>query len=219
MARYLILKLQGLFQAWGGHTFETYRPTELFPTRSGVTGLLGACLGLRRHEKEALADLDRSYSYAVRRDQSPYPATRMVDFHTVQNVRTVKSDPKETEITRREYLEDASFTLALSQSKKAAYDLDRLGEALRRPELTPYLGRRSCPLGRPLFEADLLASSFDEALRAVVPGSGTVYSEAKPVQDAVAIRIRDLPVAGSRHFETRRIFVYAAEEDAGHVHQ
>lgn len=217
MARYLIIKLQGLFQAWGGHTFETYRPTELFPTRSGVTGLLGACLGLRRNEKEALANLNRSYSYAVRRDKSPYPATRMVDFHTVQNVRTVKSGPKETEITRREYLEDTSFTLALWQSEKAAYDLGRLGETLQRPELTPYLGRRSCPLGRPLFETYLLASSFDEALRAVDPGSGTIYSEEKPTQDAVAMRIRDLPIAGSRQFETRLVYVYVAGEGAHDV--
>lgn len=36
MPIYLILKLEGPMQAWGGHTFEDYRPIQPFPTRSGI---------------------------------------------------------------------------------------------------------------------------------------------------------------------------------------
>ena len=46
MPRYLILRLDGPMQAWGTHTFEDFRPSNLFPTRSGLLGLLGACLGI-----------------------------------------------------------------------------------------------------------------------------------------------------------------------------
>ena len=48
MSRYLILRLDGPMQAWGSHTFEDFRPSNLFPTRSGLLGLLGACLGIDR---------------------------------------------------------------------------------------------------------------------------------------------------------------------------
>ena len=33
MKDFLILKLQGAMQAWGGHTYETFRPSYIFPTR------------------------------------------------------------------------------------------------------------------------------------------------------------------------------------------
>lgn len=46
MRSYLILRLAGPMQAWGQPTFEGTRPTGRFPTRSGLLGLLGACLGI-----------------------------------------------------------------------------------------------------------------------------------------------------------------------------
>lgn len=46
MNEYMILNLRGVLQSWGGHTFEDYRPSNLFPTRSGLIGLLAACLGI-----------------------------------------------------------------------------------------------------------------------------------------------------------------------------
>ena len=48
MPRYLILKLQGPMQAWGPILFEDFRPSHLFPTRSALLGLIGACLGIDR---------------------------------------------------------------------------------------------------------------------------------------------------------------------------
>lgn len=50
MNQYLALKLQGVMQAWGGHTYEDLRHTELIPTRSGILGLLAACLGIDRQD-------------------------------------------------------------------------------------------------------------------------------------------------------------------------
>ena len=40
MPRFLILRLDGPMQAWGTHTFEDFRPSNLYPTRSGLLGLL-----------------------------------------------------------------------------------------------------------------------------------------------------------------------------------
>lgn len=128
MSNCLILTLQGVFQAWGKHSFETYRPTELFPTRSGITGFLAAALGITREETQSYLDLDKSYIYAARCDRERAASVlnekprqyqmgrKMTDSHTVQEVRTVGSKPKPTEITRREYLEDQSFTVAIMEA-------------------------------------------------------------------------------------------------------
>jgi len=68
MPRFLILKLDGVMQGWGGHTYEDWRPTELFPTRSGLLGLLGACLGIDRQDIDRLNALAESVNFAVRVD-------------------------------------------------------------------------------------------------------------------------------------------------------
>lgn len=46
MQDYLILQLNGPMQSWGLPTFEGIRPSAPFPGRSGLLGLLGACLGI-----------------------------------------------------------------------------------------------------------------------------------------------------------------------------
>lgn len=61
MNRYLILRLAGPMQFWGLPTFEGTRPTAAFPTRSGLLGLLGACLGIRRNNKDSLQSLRTAY--------------------------------------------------------------------------------------------------------------------------------------------------------------
>ncbi len=61
MPDYLIIKLQGAIQAWGGHTYEDYRPSLIFPTRSAIVGLLGACLGVQRDKLAALKSLSDSF--------------------------------------------------------------------------------------------------------------------------------------------------------------
>ncbi|MFZ5810892.1 MAG: type I-E CRISPR-associated protein Cas5/CasD [Thermodesulfobacteriota bacterium] len=215
MAAYLILTLDGVFQAWGGHTYETFRPTELFPTRSGLTGLFAACLGIRRHEKGPLRSLAGNFRYAARRDLMPgRKPDRMTDYHTVQNVRTVKGKPKDTELTHRQYLEDTIFSLAVH-----FLDNKILGEvtaAIQKPALTPYLGRKSCLLNRPLFNKVAEADSLEHALLQTPPSSGIVYSE-EPGPSISPMRVRDVPLyEKSRAFETRTIYIYTMEVDHAH---
>lgn len=89
MNRYLILRLAGPMQFWGLPTFEGTRPTAAFPTRSGLLGLLGACLGIRRNNKDSLQKLANSVRFAIRCDQKmvdshPLKVTKIIDYHTVQ---------------------------------------------------------------------------------------------------------------------------------------
>lgn len=70
MPRYLILRLDGPMQAWGTHTFEDFRPSSHFPTRSGLLGLLGACLGIDRRDHAGQEGLAASVEFTVRVDRA-----------------------------------------------------------------------------------------------------------------------------------------------------
>ncbi|TXP19879.1 type I-E CRISPR-associated protein Cas5/CasD, partial [Escherichia coli] len=88
MRSYLILRLAGPMQAWGQPTFEGTRPTGRFPTRSGLLGLLGACLGIQRDDTSSLQALSESVQFAVRCDElilddRRVSVTGLRDYHTV----------------------------------------------------------------------------------------------------------------------------------------
>lgn len=87
MRDHLILKLQGVMQAWGEHTFEGLRPSTNFPTRSALAGLLAACLGIDRNDRKQQQALADSFLYAVRQDETRWSVIKMTDYHTVKDAR------------------------------------------------------------------------------------------------------------------------------------
>ncbi len=218
MARYLLLKLEGVLQAWGGHTFEDVRPSELFPTRSGLLGLLAACCGISRTQRDALQALAESVLFSVRIDSQPL---KMIDYHTVKNARDSYAGLKSHDTIQswREYLQNANYTVAISNTTQATVSLDQLKHAVQKPIYTPYLGRRSCPITRPLYADDVEAEHALAALACCEPdrkhnGSGTIYTEEehalfinKPQQ-----LMRDVPIASrKRQFATRTVRILAGE--------
>lgn len=222
MRDFLILKLHGPMQAWGEHTFEGLRPSANFPTRSGLLGLLGACLGIARNDRIRLQSLADSVGMAVRVDKRnvirkdgrsrPLRVVKITDYHTVKDAREDYAGLKshETIQTWREYLYDAEFTVALWNHPNAALSLDDLEKALKRPHFTPYLGRRSCPITRPLFQTRLESPDLLEALKSVAPHGGTIYSEEKA--DVRMKRVRDVPLIHQpRQFAGRNLYVHGGE--------
>lgn len=223
MPEFLILKCQGSMQAWGAHTYEDYRPSLIFPTRSSIVGLLGACLGIVREQPEQLKLLSDSFELTVlahrlrhvehrhffKEERKPRNATmhKMTDYHTVLDARRADGGIREDAIvSRREYLCDAEFTLALSFKDLAEYNLERVLQAVKKPKYTPYLGRRSCPLQRPLFESIVNAETAQQALKQIEQ-HGTLYSET-PLPNSHEMQVRDLPLFGkTRRFVTRPVYV------------
>ena len=214
MNDYLILKLQGPMQSWGGHTYEDYRPSEGFPTRSGVVGLLGACLGIDREEKQRLLELAASITMAVRADELSVGISRMTDFHTIQDARKVDGKPnKNPVISRREYLCDASFTIALQVKAGSEFTTDDISKAVQLPVYTLFLGRRSCPVSRPLYEKRVKATTFTQALTRIAPGRGLIYSDVDEASDG-QIELRDVPLGRHRQFTTRRVYIHTDKGEA-----
>jgi CRISPR system Cascade subunit CasD len=222
MGDFLVLKLHGPMQAWGEHTFEGLRPSANFPTRSGVLGLLGACLGITRSDRERLQALADSVGMAVRVDKRSVTRkegtarslrmVKMTDYHTVKGAREDYTGLKshETIQTWREYLYDAEFTVALWNRPDAALTLDDLERAVKKPHFTPYLGRRSCPIARPLFQARVEAQDVLEALKGIAPQGGAIYSEEKA--DVRMKRVRDVPLIHQpRQFAGRNLYVHGGD--------
>jgi len=165
MAQYLTFQLYGMLAAYGLVAVGEVRLSAGHPTRSAVFGLLAACLGIRRDEEERLSGLAKGYALAVRVDA---PGTPLLDYHTIQTPQERKNrvfrtradelggllgidEEPYTILSRRGYLCDAHFTVCLTPGGDASpYPLETLAQALRRPALTPYLGRRCCPPSLPL---------------------------------------------------------------------
>jgi len=78
MGQYLLFGLEGLFQAWGSPLANDNRAVESRPTKSGVVGYLGACLGLT--EAEHLKGLCSLIGFSCRVNR---PGTKIVDFQSV----------------------------------------------------------------------------------------------------------------------------------------
>ena len=221
MQDYLIIKLQGAMQAWGGHTYEDYRPSLIFPTRSAIVGLLGACLGIEREDIQSLKALNESFQLTVRankrkivqressEDKPPVSMQKITDFHTVQQARKSDGKPRpEAIVSRREYLCDAEFTLALVFVKNAVFSLEQVKQSIQKPVYTPFLGRRSCPIQRPLYEAVVNEENAQVALSLIEPYHGTLYSEIK-LDGSSPMMARDQPLFATkvRQFNNRRIYV------------
>lgn len=75
---YLLFKMEGILQAWGIPSPMEIRKTSDHPSKSGVVGYLGACLGYPAGKQ--IADLCADLGYACRVDS---PGSLMSDFHTV----------------------------------------------------------------------------------------------------------------------------------------
>jgi CRISPR system Cascade subunit CasD len=196
-ARGALLRLAGPLQAWGAHSTFTERDSAAFPTRSALVGLVAAALGRTR---TASPDEFRPLAFTVRIDR---PGQRIVDFHTVGGGLPAKATvPKPdgghrpegggTLVSRRHYLADAAFTVAI---EGPAGLVDASARALASPVWAPYLGRRACPPdGAVLMAADVAEPA--RRLRDAVP-----LARQRPPGDAPTVPVQfveEIPVGGAQ---------------------
>lgn len=223
----LVLRLAGPLQSWGERSaFTAIRDSAPFPTRSALIGLFAAAEGLGRSD----GGLDRydTLRITVRVDR---PGMRLTDYHTVggglPKARTAAtsggSNKGAAVITRRHYLADAVFVVALAAPEET---VTRLADALRRPHWAPYLGRRSCVPDEPFVLRDHVEDPEKELLTAV-PLSRTLCASDRD-EGAVAVEflreqpppstpgslvdtidVNDVPVSFSPHgrsYRARRLY-------------
>lgn len=171
MSDFLVFQLYGNLASWGDIAVGEHRPSQAYPSKSAISGLLGASLGLRRDEDEAHILLNDHYGVAVC-VQSQGELLR--DYHTTQvpagnkNWYTRKDelsvDQKDirTILSQRDYQMDAFYLVAIWQKdveeSNAPYALDELAKALKEPVFVTSLGRKSCPPSLP-YRPDIIKNS------------------------------------------------------------
>lgn len=156
----LALLLDGPLQSWGFASRFQRRTTGLYPTKSGVTGLLGAAMGLSKGSPEEAVWLPKvsaleMTSIAIPRNapeaDGPLPVRRLEDYHTVLETRRASGAMnKDAVVTRRQYLLEARFGVILAGDRSV---LERVAAALQDPIWGLWLGRKSCIPSAPLFVA------------------------------------------------------------------
>jgi CRISPR system Cascade subunit CasD len=184
MAEHLIIRLAGAMASWGDIAVGEVRPSATRPGRSGIIGLLAACLGIERGDEQRLRALDH-LAIAIRQDDTENAGgLALHDYHTAQVPRAerkVRYRTRRDELTwlqrhdlgtilsSRAYRQDAhSVIVAIYRPVTAPSEcpaLQQMAEACERPAFTPYLGRRSCPLALPLRPRLCEAPDFDQACR------------------------------------------------------
>ena len=147
----LFLRLEGPLQAWGGNSKFVVRRTQEAPTKSGVLGMICCAKGVPRSETLPILERLNRLAMGVRIDR---PGTLWSDYHTVgagYGLRTaegkLKTGAAGTLITRRYYLCDASFLVALQGDSELVSEVHR---ALADPKCPLYLGRKCCVPSLPI---------------------------------------------------------------------
>ncbi|WP_061250249.1 type I-E CRISPR-associated protein Cas5/CasD [Leptospira alstonii] len=160
MKDYLVFRLYGPLSSWGNIAVGEYRPSDSFPSKSAVVGLISASFGIDRSDDEKISDLLESVFSSVK---AIAPGNLLRDYHTIQSPGNVKrklltrkdelldSEYVETILSSRDYRTDAVFDIALSEKKNPSYSLEKIRNALLNPVFTPFLGRKSCVIALPMF--------------------------------------------------------------------
>lgn len=170
----LLLQLVGPMQSWGTTSRFDQRDTGKEPSKSGVTGLLAAALGIDRENWHDLKPLTR-LAMGVRHDRPGIPKR---DYQTAGCAETdtiIKADgtpSKDGVVSQRFYLADGSFLVGLNGEDRNL--LETIHEGLRDPIWPLALGRKSYVPSEPIwFESGIQEAPLREAL-AQWPWIGTL---------------------------------------------
>lgn len=174
MKEFLVFQLQAPLSSWGEPAVGEFRGTAEYPSKSAVTGILGAALGLARDDEAAHAALRDGYGYAIAMQT---PGTLLRDYHTAQAPPrgALKGRPHATRrdelvvprrdlttiLSTRDYRQNAASLVAMQVRDGAAppYSLAQLAQALARPRYVLYLGRKACPPAAPLWAQVIVVDS------------------------------------------------------------
>lgn len=137
----LIFKLSGPLQSWGNEANFDRRTINTWPTKSAIIGMLGAAFGKSREDDTWLQAFNQ-IPIAIRVDQ---PGIPLQDFHMVHYRKTDQSKEFDSSLTYRDYLQDATFVVAIGEN--TIIDLDSIKAALKAPQYGLVLGRRADPIG------------------------------------------------------------------------
>lgn len=164
---YLRFTLAAPLQSWGEAAPWDHKSTALFPTRTGIIGLISGCLGYKRDDQR-IQELNDNLGVAVRADD---PGHVVMDFQCIRsnrdylvNAEGKKRTPKASNsiIIKKWYLEDARFTVFLEGRREI---LQEVHNAMLDPHYLTFLGRKICVPSEPIIPEWVEARNIYEAIR------------------------------------------------------
>lgn len=176
----LILKLEGPMMSFGTVAVDEYRPSARHPLLSMVVGLLGNACGWKRQNVSDLNELQAKIELASRIDRAGHLER---DYQTAALGDIGKDKGKPASLVNKsgwqarpvnmgsfdglvlldkEYRADASVTVAITTPGDDL--VHRLAEAVKKPARPLFLGRKSLPPSRPIFEAMIECETVRDAI-------------------------------------------------------
>lgn len=157
----LLLNISAPMQSWGTELKLKDHPTDNYPSKSGIIGMIASAEG--RSREENISDL-ASLKMAVRID---HEGTLALDYQTAcirKNVCDRDIKDKDRYLGYRYFLCDAKFMVAIEGAED---QLNDIAYNLRHPANALFLGRRGFPVN-----SDLVAGVFDEEINNSLHGHG-----------------------------------------------
>lgn len=139
----LYFTISSPLQSYGKITYSAHRMTYQKPTKSAIIGLIGASLGYA-HEDKRLTELADQLNIANKVIKA---GTLLVDYQNCYYDKGIKKPDIKNKQLWRYYLQDAKFEIIITGETDL---LKKIQYSLKYPVFQLYLGRRSCPLDRPL---------------------------------------------------------------------
>jgi len=173
MSNTVFLRLSGPMQSWGTTSRLQLRRTDAYPSKSGVLGMILCAMGVAREDApKALGPLV-DLQMGVRIDR---PGMTDWDYHTAGagiGIRkaeggiklTASTKEPETLLSRRQYLFDASFLVALHGDPVT---VAKVVDALSDPVWPIFLGRKCCIPSEPVLSGNGEHESVRKALESVI---------------------------------------------------
>lgn len=205
---FLLFRLSGPLASWGEIAVGERRSSWPRPSKSAVLGLVAAALGYDRHDASAHAALNDGLHFAVRVDTPMRGFTTgsgvdaglkpLRDYHTAQvpsarrgkkwatRAEELDEGQLNTILSERWYWINITATIALWPSGEGAPPvLSEIEAALREPVFALYLGRKSCPLARPLNPERITADRIANAFRLYDDKNATAAAKAFPARNSL----------------------------------
>lgn len=159
MTNTVFLRLSGPMQSWGTESRLQLRRTDAYPSKSGVLGMILCAMGVRREDAPSVLGPLVELRMGVRLDRL---GTKDWDYHTAGagiGIRkaeggikyTASTKEPEPQLSRRQYLYDASFLVALHGEPDT---ISQVVAALRNPVWPVFLGRKCCVPSEPVLDGE-----------------------------------------------------------------
>lgn len=195
--QFLVMRLEGPMLSYGGVAVDFRRPSNDFPGKSMLTGLLAQALGLHLyHDRHRIQRLQDRISYAARNEAlTAHGNAELTDYQSattnpddaawttfgVPQVRTGDRNSIERALPRfLEYRTGLRTTVALTlEEPDELPTVEQLAHALIYPAKPLFLGRKSCPPSDMIARETPWAENALEALHQIPSASA---ADEDPVQ-------------------------------------